>query len=141
MPRTAALAPALTSRARVPLAGPLAQALQNFNIETIIVFRACCPLVVSMLDYVFLGRSLPSAPSLLCLVLLVAGAAGYVASDAQFALNGWAAYSWATTYFFIISVEMAYGKHVIGPAGHFKSMWGECNRLRHAFLQRKHPLR
>jgi len=73
-----------------------------------------------MLDYVFLGRTLPSVSSLLSLLLLVAGAAGYVASDAEFALNGWASYSWATAYFFIISVEMAYGKHVVGPHLNFK---------------------
>jgi hypothetical protein len=100
------------------------QALQFSNVETIIVFRACCPLVVSLLDYGFLGRQLPSASSTLALLLLVAGAAGYVASDAAFRLTGWTAYSWATAYFCIISVEMAYGKHIIGPGLTFKSMWG-----------------
>jgi len=85
------------------------KALQYSNIETIIVFRSCVPLVVSQLDYLFLGRQLPSPASTGALLVLVAGAAGYVLSDAAFKLNGWNAYSWATAYFFIISVEMAYG--------------------------------
>ena len=104
---------------------PLAiQALQHSNVETIIVFRACCPLVVSLLDYAFLGRHLPSASSTFGLLVLVAGAAGYVVSDAEFQLNGWVAYSWVTCYFFIISIEMAYGKYIVGPHLGFKSMWG-----------------
>ncbi|EOD30500.1 hypothetical protein EMIHUDRAFT_232856 [Emiliania huxleyi CCMP1516] len=99
-------------------------ALQYSNIETIIVFRSCVPLVVSQLDYLFLGRQLPSPASTGALLVLVAGAAGYVLSDAAFKLNGWNAYSWATAYFFIISVEMAYGKHIVGPHLKFKSLWG-----------------
>mmetsp|Transcript_7794 Transcript_7794/g.22817 ORF Transcript_7794/g.22817 Transcript_7794/m.22817 type:complete len:449 (-) Transcript_7794:143-1489(-) len=100
------------------------KALQYSNIETIIVFRSCVPLVVSQLDYLFLGRQLPSPASTGALLVLVAGAAGYVLSDAAFKLNGWNAYSWATAYFFIISVEMAYGKHIVGPHLKFKSLWG-----------------
>jgi hypothetical protein len=98
--------PSPHSRSHAPLAP---QALQYSNIETIIVFRSCVPLVVSQLDYLFLGRQLPSPASTGALLVLVAGAAGYVLSDAAFKLNGWNAYSWATAYFFIISVEMAYG--------------------------------
>uniref|UniRef100_A0A7S3WX95 EamA domain-containing protein n=1 Tax=Emiliania huxleyi TaxID=2903 RepID=A0A7S3WX95_EMIHU len=100
------------------------KALQYSNIETIIVFRSCVPLVVSQLDYLFLGRQLPSPASTGALLVLVVGAVGYVLSDAAFKLNGWNAYSWATAYFFIISVEMAYGKHIVGPHLKFKSLWG-----------------
>ncbi|EOD08082.1 hypothetical protein EMIHUDRAFT_249207 [Emiliania huxleyi CCMP1516] len=46
------------------------KALQNSNVETLIVFRACCPIVVSLLDYLFLGRELPSARSFASLLLL-----------------------------------------------------------------------
>ena len=34
------------------------------------------------------------------------------------------AYSWATAYLLIISVEMAYGKHIVGKHLGFKTMWG-----------------
>mmetsp|Transcript_21759 Transcript_21759/g.35933 ORF Transcript_21759/g.35933 Transcript_21759/m.35933 type:complete len:407 (+) Transcript_21759:217-1437(+) len=100
------------------------KALEHSNVETLIVFRACCPLLVSVMEWAFLGRMLPDARSVLSLVLLVCGAAGYVMSDQAFALNGWNAYTWCTAYLIIISVEMVYGKHIVGPHLGFKSMWG-----------------
>ena len=100
------------------------RALQNSNVETIIVFRACCPLFVCLLDWAFLGRQLPNRRSTLALFLLGLGCAGYVASDRAFRVDGWGAYKWVTTYFVIISVEMAYGKHIVGPQNEFASMWG-----------------
>ena len=100
------------------------RALQHSNVETIIVFRACCPLIVSILDWGFLGRQLPSCRSVLALVVLVGGCAGYVLTDKAFKLNGIGAYTWVGAYFVIISVEMAYGKHIVGPHLQFASMWG-----------------
>ena len=83
------------------------KALQFANVETLIVFRACVPLVVSVLDWAFLGRRLPSARSTLMLLLMFIGAVGYVASDREFQLHGLAAYGWVAAYFCIISIEMA----------------------------------
>jgi drug/metabolite transporter (DMT)-like permease len=100
------------------------KALEFSNVETIIVFRACVPLVVSLLEWGFMGRQLPSLRSWAALGVLVAGAAVYVATDRAFAMKGWQAYTWVTAYFFIISVEMAYGKHIVGPHLKFASMWG-----------------
>ena len=100
------------------------KALEHSNVETIIVFRACCPLFVCVLDWAFLGRQLPSMRSMASLIVLLLGACGYVLSDRAFKLNGWAAYSWATAYLLIISVEMAYGKHIVGKHLGFKTMWG-----------------
>lgn len=54
----------------------------------------------------------------------VGGAAGYVLTDREFMLKGWSAYSWVSAYFLVISVEMAYGKHIVGPHLKFASMWG-----------------
>jgi len=39
-------------------------------------------------------------------------------------MQGWSAYTWVSAYFVIISVEMAYGKHIVGPHLGLKSMWG-----------------
>ena len=100
------------------------KALQHANVETLIVFRACCPVVVCLLDWGFLGRQLPAPRSALALLTLVAGAVGYVMCDREFALSGWSAYYWSTAYAVIISVEMCYGKHIVGPQLGFKSMWG-----------------
>ena len=100
------------------------KALQHSNVETIIVFRSCCPLVVSLLEWAFMGRELPSCRSLLALLVVLFGCSGYVFTDRAFHLNGWSAYTWVTAYFIIISVEMAYGKHIVGPHLKFASMWG-----------------
>ena len=100
------------------------KSLEHSNVETIIVFRACCPLCVCLLDWGFLGRELPSTRSLLSLVVLMSGAAGYVASDREFKMQGAAAYTWVSAYFAIISVEMAYGKFIVGPHLGLKSVWG-----------------
>ena len=69
------------------------KSLEHSNVETIIVFRACCPLCVCLLDWAFLGRELPSPRSLASLVVLMAGAAGYVLSDREFKMQGFAAYT------------------------------------------------
>lgn len=58
--------------------------LQYANVETFIVFRASTPLIISVCDYLFLGRSFPEARSWLALVGLLGGAMGYVQYDASF---------------------------------------------------------
>ena len=62
--------------------------LQHANVETFIVFRASTPLVVSLADYFFLGRALPSCRSWLSLIGLVCGVCGYVLSDTNKEFNG-----------------------------------------------------
>jgi drug/metabolite transporter (DMT)-like permease len=80
------------------------------NVETIIVFRALSPCVVSLLDAIFLGREYPSMRSWTGLGLIVLGAFCYASYDVQFQTQGIAAYSWPILYLIIISLEMAYGK-------------------------------
>ena len=60
------------------------QALTHSNVETLIVFRACGPLMVSLLEWRLLGRTLPSRHSFLVLVGIFLFALGYVASDKAF---------------------------------------------------------
>eukprot|EP00978_Attheya_sp_CCMP212_P006131 scaffold13826_cov50-Attheya_sp.AAC.1 len=83
------------------------------NVETIIVFRALAPFLVSILDALFLGRQWPSARSWGGLSLIVLGALGYALTDEQFQSQGMNAYFWPTLYLFVISFEMAYGKNII----------------------------
>jgi len=61
------------------------------QVETVIVFRACTPIVVSVLDYLFMGRQLPSKQSVFALLIVAGGAIGYMANDSAFAMDGWAA--------------------------------------------------
>ena len=99
------------------------QALSQANVETIIVFRACSPIAVAVVEWFFMDRALPSVRSMLSLLGIVAGAVVYCLSDSQFKLNGMAAYSWAVAYFFFIVIEMTYGKAVTSSVK-MESVWG-----------------
>ena len=107
------------------------QALQASNVETVIVFRACSPIAVCVVEYLFLGRTLPSTRSTLSLLTVAFGAILYCLSDSEFLLNGWSAYSWVTIYFFLITFEMTYGKKLTSSVK-MDSVWGPvlyCNLL------------
>ena len=107
------------------------QALQHSNVETVIVFRACSPIAVCAVEYMFLGRALPSLRSTLSLLAVAAGAVLYCMSDSEFNLNGLGAYYWVTIYFFLITFEMTYGKKLTSTVK-MDSVWGPvfyCNLL------------
>jgi len=89
------------------------RALDGSNIATIIVFRACTPLAVSVLDYVFLGRALPSTRSMISLAIIAVGAFGYVRSDTAFESSGFRAYTWVLVWFSALCFNMTYGKMVL----------------------------
>lgn len=89
------------------------RALETSNIETVIVFRACTPLCVSVLDYFFLGRQLPSGRSTGALLVIVIGALGYVMTDAAFAVGGISAYTWVIVWFTSLCFNMTYGKVIL----------------------------
>jgi GDP-mannose transporter len=89
------------------------KALAVSNIETIIVFRSCCPLVVAMAEYMYLGRAFPSIRSLSALLLILVGAMLYVYTDKEFAMSGISAYFWCFAYFLTICFQLTYGKYLI----------------------------
>ncbi|RYG66393.1 hypothetical protein EON64_09865 [archaeon] len=64
------------------------QALAHSNVETVIVFRACSPIAVTVIEYIFMDRALPTLRSTFSLCAVAAGAALYCMSDSQFALDG-----------------------------------------------------
>jgi drug/metabolite transporter (DMT)-like permease len=89
------------------------KSLSMSNVETVIVFRALSPCIVSFLDAIFLGRKYPSIRSWSALALIVLGTVGYASFDAEFQTQGLAAYFWPLMYLIVISFEMAYGKRII----------------------------
>lgn len=89
------------------------KSLSMSNVETVIVFRALSPLLVSVLDATFLGREWPSIRSWGALSLIAFGAYGYAMTDEKFQTQGFTAYLWPTLYLFVISFVMAYGKNII----------------------------
>lgn len=96
--------------------------LSHSNVETVIIFRACVPLAVAFLDWGFLGRQFPKPRSLGALVILLAGAYGYIYFDKQFASQGWMAYTWVILYFVTSCFTMTFGKYVMNQVP-LKNMW------------------
>ena len=99
------------------------KALTVSNVETVLVFRSWSPIVMALLDYLFLGRTLPSARSVGGLALILAGATGYVFNDNQFLLDGLRAYFWVFVYFVLLCFQMTYGKKILDSVP-MKSIWG-----------------
>ncbi|KAJ8598721.1 hypothetical protein CTAYLR_010214 [Chrysophaeum taylorii] len=93
-----------------------AMALRRSNVETVIVFRASTPLAVAVLDFVFLGRALPSFSSTTALGLTASSAVAYVATDAQFVVEGLEGYTWAFIYWSLVCFEMTFGKHLVSKS-------------------------
>lgn len=107
------------------------QALSHSNVETVIVFRACSPVAVSVVEYLLMDRAWPSVRSSISLGTVAMGALLYCTSDSQLALNGLSAYTWVIIYFFLITFEMTYGKKLTS-AVKMDSVWGPvlyCNLL------------
>jgi len=98
--------------------------LQLANVETIIVFRACCPICVSILDYLFLGREYPSRTSIFALLIIVFGAYGFLQSEnhVNVELNGFSSYYWALLYTISLCFQMSYGKMIVEKSS-MKSTW------------------
>lgn len=108
------------------------RAIQFSNVETVIVFRAGTPIIVSALDYLVLGRELPSGRSLAALVGMAASVVGYAMADSEFALNGITAYGWVTLYVLSVVFETTYGKKLCQGVKFNAPVWGQvmyCNSL------------
>ncbi|GAB2289240.1 GDP-fucose transporter 1 [Dionaea muscipula] len=93
--------------------------LRNANVDTFIVFRSSTPLLVSIADTAFRKQPPPSRWTFVSLVVILAGAVGYVATDSAFSLT---AYSWAFAYLVTITTEMVYIKHMVTNLG--LNTWG-----------------
>ena len=96
------------------------KSLEYANVETFMVFRFSTPLCISIADYLFLGRELPSPRSWACLVALLVGACGYALTDAAFVVKG---YAFCGLWYFIFCCDQIYLKHVT-TAVEMDSNWG-----------------
>jgi GDP-mannose transporter len=107
------------------------KALEVSNVETVIVFRACSPIAVAMVEYQWMGRGFPSLRSCASLSVVALGAVLYCLSDSQLALDGIQSYAWVLVYFVLITIEMTYGKKLTSTVK-MDSVWGPvlyCNAL------------
>jgi solute carrier family 35 protein len=96
------------------------KSLQYANVETFMVFRFSTPLVVSIADYLFLGRQLPSPASWVCLFALLVGAVGYAVTDSAFQVKG---YTFCAIWYCIFCLDQIYLKHITNTVK-MQSNWG-----------------
>jgi len=94
--------------------------LSYSHVETFIVFRASTPLIISICDWGFLGRELPSRRSFLCLCGLCVGALIYVLWDDAFHPKG---YAWIAIWYLVFTLDQVYIKHVCNTVK-MDSNWG-----------------
>jgi solute carrier family 35 len=96
-----------------------ARTLQYANVETFIVFRSSTPILISILDYVFLGRELPTVRSGLSLALMLVGSVIYVLTDSNFEVK---AYGWVCLWYFVFAFDQVYIKYIVDNVE--LSVWG-----------------
>lgn len=96
------------------------KSLQYANVETFMVFRFSTPLCISVADYLFLGRQLPSKKSWACLFALCVGAIGYAKTDSAFEVQG---YTFCSIWFVVFCLDQIYLKHITNTVK-MDSNWG-----------------
>lgn len=92
--------------------------LELANVETFLVVRFSTPLFVSVVDFLIMGRNLPSTRSWLCFVLIIVGAVSYAVNDQGFRLDS---YFYAGAYLATIVTEMVVVKFIF--TAHDMSNW------------------
>jgi GDP-mannose transporter len=85
------------------------KALQYVPVDTIICFRASIPLVVAIIEYIFLGRELPTLRSWISLTGVLVGAVMYTYNDIFFSPQG---YIWVGMWYTLCVVDSVIMKHV-----------------------------
>lgn len=99
------------------------RALAVSNVETIIVFRACTPMCVAVIEYLFMNREFPSSKSTGSLLVVMLGAGLYVSVDAEFKMGGMSAYFWVFAWYFLLCFQMTYGKVLLQNVK-LPTVWG-----------------
>lgn len=96
------------------------KSLEYANVETFMVFRFSTPLAISIADYCFLGRNLPSMRSWFSLVGLLIGALGYVMNDSFYHVSG---YTFCMIWYGVFCLDQIYLKHITNTVK-MESNWG-----------------
>ena len=96
-----------------------ARTLQYANVETFIVFRSSTPILISVLDFIFLGRELPNLSSSVSLGTMLLGSLAYVYTDSNFEVR---AYGWVSAWYVVFAIDQVYIKYVVDSVE--LSVWG-----------------
>jgi drug/metabolite transporter (DMT)-like permease len=88
------------------------KALELTSVGVVIAARACLPLLVVLLERMFMGRQLPNVRSSLSLLGVVLCSVYYVLEDSKLVVNNAAGWSWLAAWWFLLAFQMTYGKHI-----------------------------
>ena len=97
------------------------KSLEYANVETFMIFRFSTPLCISIADYVFLGRHLPSARASSC----CCWGLGYALTDAAYVVRGYMFYN-DTWYFIFCGPDLS---EACDQYGEDESTGVECSEL------------
>ena len=86
------------------------KALMLTNVGAVIAARSCLPVIVCIIEWAFMGRSLPSARSTLSLAGVVGFAGLYIRFDSGVDVNGTVGYVWLFIWWMLLALQMTYGK-------------------------------
>lgn len=81
--------------------------LEHSNVETFITFRSSTPLVLSICEFLMLGRELPRGRSVFGMVLPLIACAGYTYYDEGFKVE---AYTWLLVWYAFFLFDALYVK-------------------------------
>ena len=101
------------------------RSLSLLSVETIIVVRSCCPLLVATMECLMLGQPPPSLRTVCALLSLFGFAIGYAHAEANGgdALGWSSSWGWLLAYYVLICLSDSYGKVVVSRL-QWGSMWG-----------------
>jgi hypothetical protein len=88
------------------------RSLSVSNVETLLIFRSSSPILVSLIDTVFLGRALPSGRSFLSMTAIILGATWFSASEMQSNGKGIHGISYNSSNLLLTSFLMTWGKYL-----------------------------
>lgn len=87
--------------------------LQLANVDTVICIRMTCPLLVSLLDYLFLGRELPTRTSTLALVATCVSFASFLLVEQN---SSWITIFWLSFWYCAMVFETVFVKFVVSDS-------------------------
>ncbi len=90
------------------------RALELTSVGLVIAIRCCLPLCVCVIEWLFMGRSLPNAKSSLSLLGVIATATLYVKLDGSMSISAGSfdGILWLVIWFALLTFQMTYGKHM-----------------------------
>jgi len=85
------------------------KALDALGVDLVILFRSLTPFAISIGDYMYLGRAMPSSQSWFSLVAMAACTASIFVREPHISITG---VLWGLLYYVILSVDMVYLKKI-----------------------------